>query len=250
MPDFSSVLLEALRNASLISVLTGAGISAESGIPTFRDAQKGLWANYNPEELASPDGFARNPELVWNWYAWRRKIITQAKPNPGHYALATLAKIIPRVSIITQNVDGLHQLAGSCDVIELHGNIHRNRCSVENIVIEGTADNVTLPPRCPRCQAYLRPDVVWFGENLAEADLELAMEVSSKCDILFSIGTSGMVYPAASLPLVALDQGALVIEINIDPTPLSHYSTYTLHGPAGIILSALIKAAWPKEDLS
>lgn len=229
-------------------VLTGAGISAESGIPTFRDAQKGLWEKYNPEELASPEGFLRNPELVWDWYAWRREIIAKAHPNPGHYALVSLAKIVPVVNIVTQNVDGLHQLAGSRDVIELHGNIHRNRCSAENIMIEEPVNSLSIPPVCPRCQAYLRPDVVWFGESLPEANIERAVDASSNCDVFFSVGTSGVVHPAASLPFIALEHKAVVIEINPNSTPLSPYTTYKIYGPAGKVLPALVEAAWPSSD--
>lgn len=245
---FNNELIKALRNARWITILTGAGISAESGIPTFRDAQRGLWANYSPEELASPEGFARNPELVWNWYEWRRKIISESRPNPGHYALARMEKIIPQVNIITQNVDGLHQLAGSLDVVELHGNIHRNRCSSENTLVDEILNGESKPPRCPRCKAFIRPDVVWFGESLPAASIERAIETSSKCDVFFSIGTSSVVYPAASLPFVARNQGAIIVEINPASTPLSPYSTYTLHGSAGFILPALMKVAWQEEE--
>lgn len=239
-------MIAALQNAHRICVLTGAGISAESGIPTFRGAQTGLWANYNPEELASPEGFSRDPALVWNWYAWRRELISKAAPNPSHYALARLEKILPELEIITQNVDGFHQRAGSQNVIEIHGNIHRNRCSKENILVSDFQVKGEMPPRCPQCQAFLRPDVVWFGESLPEVKIERAVEVSSYCEVFFSIGTSGLVYPAATLPVLALEHGAVVIEINPASTPLSHQATYTLQGRSGEILPSLFETAWPQ----
>ena len=173
--EFSPDLIRVLRAARHIAVLTGAGVSAESGIPTFRDAQVGLWARYQPEDLATPEAFERNPKLVWDWYAWRSEIVRGARPNPGHYALAEMQRRVPKLSLITQNVDGFHQLAGSTDVIELHGNIGRTKCSRENIVIDQWAETGETPPRCPRCGAYLRPDVVWFGELSAACGIEAAM---------------------------------------------------------------------------
>lgn len=241
-------LLASLQAAHQICVLTGAGISAESGIPTFRDAQTGLWAKYNPEELASPEGFSRNPELVWDWYAWRRDLIVETSPNPAHFALARLEKIHPQMVIITQNVDGLHQRAGSQNVIELHGNIHRFRCSEENVLVTEIQDKGMKPPRCPHCQAYIRPDVVWFGESLPAAMIARAVEVTSQCDVFLSIGTSGLVYPAALLPYMALEHGAVVIEINPTHTTLSSQATYILQGKAGEILPALFKTAWPQIE--
>src|SRR5512143_2215981 len=160
--EFSPDLIRTLRAAQHIAALTGAGVSAESGIPTFRDAQVGLWAQYRPEDLATPEAFERNPRLVWDWYAWRGEMVRGAQPNPGHYALAEMQRHVPKLSLITQNVDGFHQLAGSTSVIELHGNIARARCSREDIVIDRWAETEVTPPRCPRCAAYLRPDVVWF----------------------------------------------------------------------------------------
>lgn len=244
--SFDENLLATLRNARRICVLTGAGVSAESGIPTFRDAQTGLWAKYNPEELASPEGFSSNPCLVWDWYAWRRDLVTGASPNAGHYALSRLEKMFPLVEIITQNVDGLHQRAGSQKVIEIHGNIHRTRCSKENTLVTEYDAEGEKPPRCPHCKAFLRPDVVWFGESLPTEMIARAIDISSECDVFLSIGTSGLVYPAASLPYLALENGAAVIEINPAATTLSARATYTIQGLAGEVLPSLFLAAWPQ----
>ena len=242
--EFSSDLLRMLRAARHVAVLTGAGVSAESGIPTFRAAQVGLWARYQPEDLATPEAFERNPGLVWDWYAWRGEIVRGARPNPGHFALAEMQRRVPKLSLITQNVDGLHQRAGSTDVIELHGNIGRTKCSRENIVIDQWAETGETPPRCPRCGAYLRPDVVWFGERLPPAALEAAAQAAHTCDVFFSIGTSALVEPAASLARVALRRGAAVVEVNPTITPLTARATFVLQGASGEILPALIKAVW------
>ena len=245
LPEFSPDLIRALRAARHIAVLTGAGVSAESGIPTFRDAQVGLWAQYRPEELATPEAFERHPRLVWDWYAWRGEIVRSARPNPGHYALAEMQRRVPKLSLITQNVDGFHQLAGSTGVIELHGNLMRARCSRENIVVDRWARTDDVPPRCPHCDAYLRPDVVWFGEMLPPAALEAAAQAANTCDVFFSIGTSSLVEPAASLARVALRRGAAVVEINLTITPLTSRAAFALQGAAGKILPALVKTAWP-----
>ena len=244
MIEFSPDLIRVLRAAQHIAVLTGAGVSAESGIPTFRDAQVGLWAQYRPEDLATPEAFARNPKCVWDWYAWRGEIVRSAKPNPGHYALADMQRHVPKLSLITQNVDGFHQMAGSMDVIELHGNILRAKCSRENVVIDRWAETSEAPPLCPHCGAYLRPDVVWFGEMLPPGALEAAAQAASTCDVFFSIGTSSLVEPAASLAHVALQRGAAVVEINPTTTPLTARATFALQGTSGEILPALITAVW------
>ena len=161
-----------LAQARRVVVLTGAGVSAESGVPTFRDALTGLWANYRPEELATPTAFAQNPKLVWDWYQWRRELVERAEPNAAHQALAELEDRVPKFTLITQNVDGLHQRAGSRNVFELHGNIRRVKCSAEGRVVTEWAAGGDVPPRCPHCGANLRPDVVWFGETLPEKRLE------------------------------------------------------------------------------
>jgi NAD-dependent deacetylase len=225
-----------------VVALTGSGISAESGVPTFRDAQTGLWSRYDPQELATPEAFARDPVLVWKWYAWRRSLVEGAKPNAGHRALADLERRAPDFSLVTQNVDGLHQEAGSANVVELHGNISRSRCPAENVIVEPDDAN-HLPPVCPNCGSPLRPDVVWFGEALPVAELEAALEAARSCDLLLSVGTSGLVYPAASLPYEALENGALVVEVNPERTPLSASADFSLRGRAGEVLPDLIRAA-------
>ena len=238
-------LIQHLRAAQHVVVLTGAGISAESGVPTFRDALTGLWAKYDPQELATPEAFRNNPRLVWEWYAWRRNLVSEVEPNPGHLALAALERRVSEFTLITQNVDSLHQRAGSTLVIELHGNLSRVKCSEEDRIVETWADSGDIPPRCPFCGGMLRPDVVWFGEMLPVQELRRAIQASRSADMFLTIGTSALVQPAASLPFEALENGAEVIEINIDRTPLSPWMTYTLQGKAGVILPALIEAAWP-----
>ncbi len=243
--DFSSDLVALLRAAQYVAVLTGAGVSAESGIPTFRDAQTGLWAKFRPEDLATPEAFERNPKLVWDWYAWRQELVRRSQPNPGHYALIQLQQHVPCFKLITQNVDGLHQMAGSADVVELHGNIMRARCSIEDTVIDQWLATGETPPRCPRCDAHLRPDVVWFGEELPPEALEAARQAANTCDVFFSVGTSSLVEPAASLAHTALQHGAAVVEVNLTTTPLTSRAMFALQGASGEILPVLIKAAWP-----
>lgn len=238
-------LIAALRQARHVAVLTGAGVSAESGIPTFRDAQTGLWARYNPEELATPEAFRRNPRLVWDWYAWRRQLVAAAAPNPGHLALARLEKLVPRFTLITQNVDGLHQRAGSTNVIELHGNLMRVRCSVEDTVYTTWDEAPDPPPPCPACGALLRPDVVWFGETLPPEALQQAWDAAAACDVFLSIGTSGFVEPAASLPRLAYARGATVAIINLDVTPSVEERRFYIHARSGEFLPALVRAAFP-----
>lgn len=231
--------VEQLRAAHHVAVLTGAGTSAESGIPTFREAQTGLWARFRPEDLATPEAFARQPDVVWNWYAWRRELVQRSQPNPGHHALVRLARRVARLTLITQKVDGLHQRAGSEAVIELHGNILRIVCSVCGCpAATWTAD--AAPPRCSECGGYLRPDVVWFGEALPRAALDAAVSAMHSADVLLVVGTSGLVEPAASLPRLALAQGASVIEINPVATPLSTTATVVLTGTAGVIVPRLL----------
>ena len=227
-PDMTipAELLQRLAAAKSVTVLTGAGVSAESGVPTFRDAQTGLWAKFSPEELATPRAFRRNPRLVWEWYEWRRKLVAGAKPNPAHLALAEMEKLFLRFHLITQNVDGLHQRAGSRNVIELHGNITRTKCSEEGTIVSSWKDTGDVPPKCPACGGLLRPDVVWFEEPMPEAEMRQAMTASTHCDVFFSIGTSTVVYPAAALPSEALRSGATVVEINPQPN--------TIHGAGAL----------------
>ncbi|MBK9114706.1 MAG: NAD-dependent deacylase [Betaproteobacteria bacterium] len=239
-------LAAALRAARFVAVLTGAGVSAESGVPTFRDAQQGLWAQFDPLELATPSGFARNPRRVWDWYAMRREMVGRVAPNPGHFALAALERRVPEFLLATQNVDGLHQRAGSARVVELHGNITRVRCSREGTVIaRWDAGDDAAPPRCPQCGAFLRPDVVWFEELLPPDALAAAESAARRCDVLIVAGTSAEVYPAAALPDAALSRGARVVEVNPSETPLSAHADDVLRGPAGAVLPALVAAAFP-----
>ncbi|HVK54874.1 MAG TPA: NAD-dependent deacylase [Burkholderiales bacterium] len=235
-------LITRLAEAKTVTVLTGAGISAESGVPTFRDAQSGLWARYDPHQLATAEGFASNPKLVWEWYEWRRQIISKVRPNPGHVALAEMERLFPKYSLITQNVDALHERSGSKDVIELHGNIHRNKCFVEGIVIDSWPSDDSVPPRCPRCSGWLRPDVVWFGESLPLAALAHAELSAMTCEVFLSVGTSSQVHPAAGLADAAKAAGAVIVEINLEKTPLTKTADYSLRGKAGELLPALVTA--------
>jgi NAD-dependent deacetylase len=223
-------------------VLTGAGISAESGIPTFRDALTGLWSKFRPEELATLEAFERDPQLVWQWYEWRRELVRQAEPNAGHRALVDLARRVPRLTLVTQNVDGLHQRAGSPSVLEYHGNILRDRCMVEHVVAERAADASAGLPRCAACGGLLRPDVVWFGEAIPRQPMVRAAEAAEDCDVFLSVGTSSLVFPAAGLAETALSRGATVIEVNPNPTDLTQYAGYALQGPAGTVLPSLLQA--------
>ncbi len=242
--DFPKDFLHFFTSASRIAVLTGAGVSQESGLRTFRDAQTGLWAQYKPEDLASPEAFARDPKLVWDWYAWRREAIKGVRPNPGHYALVEMENRISQFTLITQNVDGLHRFAGSENVLELHGNIQRVRCSECARFTEVWGDDTEAVPACASCGGMLRPDVVWFGETLPRAELETAVEAARSCQVFFSIGTSGVVQPAASLAHAARNKGAVVVEINAEPTPLTPKVDFAFHGRSGEILPELVKAVW------
>jgi len=233
-------LIDLLASAKEVVVLTGAGVSAESGVPTFRDAQTGLWARFKPEELATPEAFQSHPRRVWEWYAWRREKLAGVSPNPAHVALAQLQELLPRLTLVTQNVDGLHQRAGSRDVIELHGNISRTKCFEENLVVSDWDDTGEVPPRCPNCGSHLRPDVVWFGEPLPENTLAQALTRSAHCDLMLSVGTSGLVYPAAMLPYAALENNATVVEINPSPSPLAERADLVLTGKAASILPELV----------
>jgi NAD-dependent protein deacetylase/lipoamidase len=239
--NFSASLLEQLRRTQKFVALTGAGISAESGLSTFRDVQTGLWSKYRPEDLATAEAFQRDPKFVQDWYAWRRANALKAKPNAGHLALAEMEKHAPEFLLVTQNVDGLHARAGSKRMVELHGNIHRFRC-FEN---DCSSDNFDLENgRCRSCGGNLRPDVVWFGEMLPTDALETAITAAGNCDVFFSIGTSSVVYPAADLWRRAKEKGATVIEINKDPTPLTPLADHSFLGKAGEILPALVEQIW------
>ena len=242
--DFPADFVHFLTSATRVVVLTGAGVSQESGLRTFRDAQTGLWAKYKPEDLASPEAFTRDPKLVWDWYAWRREAIKGVRPNPGHYALVEMEKRFPQFTLITQNVDGLHRFAGSQNVLELHGNIQKVRCSECRTFTEEWGDDTDVVPICSICGGLLRPDVVWFGESLPRAELEAAVTASRTAQVYFSIGTSGVVQPAASLAHAARNNGSVVVEINAEPTPLTPKVDFAFHGKSGEILPELIKAVW------
>jgi NAD-dependent deacetylase len=216
-----------------VAVLTGAGVSAESGVPTFR-GEGGLWRSYRAEDLATPQAFRRDPVLVWEWYDWRRGLIGACQPNAAHDTLAEMERALPDLTLITQNVDGLHRLAGSRNVLELHGNIWRMRCT-RNCRPNWEDRRVPLaeiPPRCPDCGALARPDVVWFGESLPRRELEAAFDAAERCQMMLVVGTSAVVQPAASLPMVALDRGAYVVEVNPQATPLSELVHEAIRAPA------------------
>ena len=240
MTDSLADARNALARATRIAVLTGAGISAESGIPTFRDAMTGLWARFRPEDLATPEAFVANPKHVWDWYAWRREFVANAVPNAGHVALVEIEKRAAHFALVTQNVDGLHARAGSRNVIELHGNIMQDRCFAEGRMLAREEQLPGTPPLCARCGAFVRPGVVWFGEALPEHALREAYAEARTCDLFLSIGTSGLVEPAASLPFIARDAGARVIEVNPVRTPLSSRATIVLQGAAGEVLPQLL----------
>jgi NAD-dependent deacetylase len=222
--------------------MTGAGISAESGVPTFRDAQTGLWARWSAEDLATPQAFQRNPRLVWDWYRWRRELVRDAEPGAGHLALAELERRLPRFHLATQNVDGLHQRAGSRHPCELHGNLFRDLCAYEGTPVELPALDDEAPPRCPRCGGPVRPGVVWFGEPLPEPAMREAEAAAGNCDVYLVVGTSGMVHPAVELPAAARRAGAFVVEINPEPTPLTDFVHISLRGRAGDVLTTLLEA--------
>jgi NAD-dependent deacetylase len=238
----SSRLIAMLRSARAVAVLTGAGVSAESGVPTFR-GENGLWRKFRPEELANFEAFIRNPQLVWEWYKERKRVIQRIQPNPGHIALAELEKLFPDFSITTQNIDNLHRRAGSKKVFELHGNIERNYCvqcraDVSNEKVLQTDD----VPRCEKCGGLIRPDVVWFGELLPSDEWESAETAARHADVYFSIGTSAIVYPAASLPLIAKRAGAFLVEINPEETALTPGADEFIEGNSGAVLPQIVEA--------
>jgi NAD-dependent deacetylase len=236
--EFSDRFLSILKSARHVVVSTGAGVSAESGVPTFRGAD-GLWKKFRPEELATFEAFQANPQIVWEWYQYRREIIHKIKPNPGHYAIAEMPGYFEAFDLITQNVDGLHRAAGSRDVIELHGNIMRNKC-VECGGLSDDPEFAQFPPMC-QCGGRLRPDVVWFGELLPAKALERAERAAAACDIFFSVGTSGVVQPAAGLAYAARRSGAFVVEINPEPTELTYITDERFGGKSGEILPTILE---------
>ena len=255
----SGLIAEVERAAKLLAtkqricILTGAGISAESGIPTFRDKQTGLWENYSAEDLATPQAFTRDPNLVWSWYQWRRQQVASKKPNPAHIALAQWQyhsrSTHHQLTLITQNVDDLHEQAGSV-VTHLHGNLWRNKCSRCDTPYQSQSngsydseDSINFDEAliiCQHCDGYIRPDIVWFGESLPVQSWQTAEEAAADCDVFISIGTSSLVYPAAGLAQLAKHNGAKIIEINPYPTP-NTLVNITLAAKAGVILPELVK---------
>jgi len=241
----SDALIDHLRSADRVAVLTGAGISAESGIPTFRDPG-GIWEKFEPQELANVEAFLENPELVQGWYRHRRQVVEDAEPNEGHRALVRLEEYLDLVTTITQNVDDLHNRAGSSEVVELHGNITRNYCTdceqdVDAARIDAAIEDGQAAT-CPECEGLVRPDVVWFGEMLPPDAMDRASEATTTCDVFLSVGTSTVVYPAARLPMLAKEAGAYVVEVNPDRTPISGNVDEYLAGPAGEVLPAILSA--------
>lgn len=230
-----------LSMARSVTVLTGAGISADSGVPTFRGAE-GLWRHYRPEDLATPEAFARDPRLVWEWYNWRRELIATKRPNPAHLAVASMEERFEQFWLITQNVDGLHRDAGSRRLSEIHGNIWMVRCTACRRVAENRDIPIALLPLCRSCGGLLRPHIVWFGESLAEADLERSAAALRNSDVCLIVGTSGVVYPAAGFGAMAKQAGAFIAEINLDSTPHSTLADASLQGRARDLVPLLLEA--------
>ncbi|AVX92148.1 NAD-dependent deacylase [Pseudomonas koreensis] len=242
---------DALRASKKIVFFTGAGISAESGVPTFRDKLTGLWTKHDPERLETADAFRENPPLVWSWYLWRRNQVGQAKPNPAHCAISQLANSGWDVSVVTQNIDDLHERAGSNPVFHLHGSLMDVKCfachrpgQLTSAQLEPPKEGQLIePPRCARCNGKLRPGVVWFGENLPVHAWRSAVRLVTSCDLLVSVGTSGVVMPAAGIPRMALAGGATVIHVNLEEVGFKGADQIMLMGRAGVVLPALLEAA-------
>lgn len=245
----SEKLIKNIKSARRIVIFSGAGMSAESGVPTFRDTQTGLWEKYDPMELATPEAFAKDPALVWGWYEWRRNLLLRVEPNAGHKAIAQWQAHYP-LNIITQNVDNLHERAGSYNVVHIHGSIHAPRCSRchephhqlhqqhNPLAVEKRLD----PPICELCEHPIRPGVVWFGEPLFEPDLRTAIHMAENCDMVIAVGTSGVVQPAALIPVWAKNKGAVIVQINPNPTPIDEVSDYLIRSTAATVLPQLVEA--------
>jgi len=248
-------LIVALQQAQHVVVFTGAGVSAESAIPTFRDALTGLWERFNPEDLATPGAFRKDKELVWGWYEWRRMKVLRSLPNPAHVAIAELARHVPQLTVVTQNVDDLHERAGSTDVVHLHGSLHAPRCLAcgrphvlpPGVPEEPEGGRRLCPPSCDQCGGPVRPGVVWFGEELPQRDLHRAFAAAHECDLMFAVGTSGVVQPAARIPALARQAGARVVQVNPTSTPLDDKCTWSLRGMAGEVMPVILNAAFPQS---
>jgi NAD-dependent deacetylase len=240
MEEKIRALREYLKKADRVAVLTGAGISAESGVPTFR-GDEGLWQNYRATDLATPEAFVRDPELVWKFYNWRRDLISRVTYNPAHKALAQMEGLVPNFTLITQNVDGLHLLAGSRNLLELHGNLWKVRCTKCHKITVDRSTELGISPKCASCGGLLRPHVVWFGESLDPSILNQSIDASRMSQVMLVIGTSSLVQPAASLAVEAKSGGAVVAEINLETTPHSHLMDISLLGKAGEIVPKLVE---------
>lgn len=232
-------LLARLRRSTRACVLTGAGVSADSGVPTIRGAG-GVWEKYDFMKLATPMGFREDPHLVWEWYQLRQREMKKARPNPAHIVIAEMERHFGSFAVITQNIDGLHKRAGSERVIELHGSIWRMRCTRDGTVIDIDAPIEEIPPLC-QCGSMMRPDVVWFGEQLSSESLEQASEIARESEVMFVVGTSAVVYPAAALPAITKNSGGLVIEVNLEPTDITTYADASCFGRAGEMLPEILK---------
>lgn len=250
--QFSSQLLAALRQSRNITVFTGAGISAESGIPTFRTPHEGLWHHLDPQLIGSIDGFRNSPDIVWGWMALHHAQMRQAQPNPAHVAIAQMAERVDSLKLISQNVDDLHERAGSQSVIHLHGEMMRPRCfgcgreylgplHAPDILVDGSPIE---PPRCQYCNGLIRPGSVLFGEKLSKRVWEAAAQAVRSCDLCLIVGTSGEVNPAAKLPLLARHNGATLVQVNLEPNDFSKIVDFDLPGSAGVVLPALFDAAF------
>jgi NAD-dependent deacetylase len=248
MMEIPDSLIHAMRGTRHLMMLTGAGVSAESGLATFRTPQTGLWERFRPEDLATPAAFQRDPALVWGWYEWRRMQVMRALPNPGHEAIAALQELLPRATLVTQNVDDLHERAGSHPVIHLHGSILGPFCEIcrkphalpREIPAEPGDGRSIEPPSCANCGGKIRPGVVWFGEPLPRVEWEAAARAATTCDVFFCIGTSSLVQPAASLLDLAVEAGAVTVQVNPNPTGVEGRVSYALREPAGVALPELV----------
>jgi NAD-dependent deacetylase len=250
--NFPGSLIETLRDAQRVVIFTGAGVSQESGIPTFRDRLTGLWENFDAAELATPEAFDRDAALVWGWYEWRRAAVRDALPNPAHRAIAQLASRVPELTVVTQNVDDLHERAGSPAVLHLHGRIAHPYCEGcrrphalgDAATLHGAGRRIE-PPRCATCRGRIRPGVVWFGESLPLEEWRAAQTAARRADLFFCVGTSAIVQPAASLTDLAVDAGAVTVQVNPNATGIEERVGVALRGPAGSVLPALLERTWP-----
>jgi NAD-dependent deacetylase len=253
--DIDPMIITALHKARRVVILTGAGVSAESGIPTFRDKQTGLWEKFDAAELATPSAFERDPSLVWGWYEWRRALVLRAQPNAAHRAIAAISACVPQLTLITQNVDDLHERAGSQVVLHRHGELSRPYCvgcrrsyglpeGVPDVPVGGAR---MAPPQCDACGAMIRPGVVWFGENLPDQVWRTSCEAAKQCDVFFCCGTSSLVQPAASLTDMAIGAGAVTVQINPNATDYDRSVSVSIRGPAGVVLPRIVEETWGSE---